>query len=252
MGAERIRRGERKVATGTLTELSVGTPAPGRPTLVLLHGIQGSASAWRPLLERLPPEIHAVAPNLRGRAGSHTPDRLEDYGLDGFAADAAAYTDNLAEPFVLAGWSMGVLVGLEYVARHGCGRLRGLVLIGGTPHPGSECRWFAGETPERIAEEAARRAEALRLTETATPFAVAGSWLAVRRADHRGTLAAVSVPALVVHGADDDQCPLPHGRALAEGIGGAALEVWDECGHNPMAHDPQRLADALSAFIRRV
>ena len=252
MGADGIRTGERRVATGTLTELSVGAPLPNRPSLVLLHGIQGSASAWRPLLRRLPPEIHATAPNLRGRAGSPVPHRLEDYGLDGFAADVAADTAGIAGPFVLAGWSMGVLVSLEYVARHGCGRLRGLVLVGGTAHPGAECRWFAGETPERIAEEAARRAEALKLTETATPFAVAGSWMAVRRADHRGTLAAVSVPTLVVHGAEDDQCPLPHGRAIADGIAGAELEIWEGCGHNPMAHDAQRLAAAVAAFMARL
>ncbi|MDW7557774.1 MULTISPECIES: alpha/beta fold hydrolase [Azospirillum] len=252
MDAERIRTGERRVATGMLTELTAGAPSAERPTLVLLHGIQGSASAWKPLMERLSPEIHALAPNLRGRAGSHAPDLLEAYGLDGFAADVAAYTAGIAGPFVLAGWSMGVLVSLEYVARHGCGRLAGLVLVGGTAHPGTECRWFAGETPERIAEEAARRAEALRLTETAAPFAVAGSWMAARRADHRGTLAAVSVPTLVVHGAADDQCPLSHGRAIADAIAGAELEVWEGCGHNPMAHDPQRLADALAAFMARL
>ena len=252
MGAERIRKGERRVATGTLTELTAGAPSAGHPTLVLLHGIQGSASAWTPLMERLPPSIHALAPNLRGRAGSYAPDRLEAYGLDGFAADVAAYTAGIAGPFVLAGWSMGVLVSLEYVARHGCDRLGGLVLIGGTAHPGTGCHWFAGETPERIAEEAAHRAEMLRLTETATPFAVAGSWMAARRADHRGTLAAVSVPTLVVHGAADDQCPLPHGRAIADGIAGAELQVWEGCGHNPMAHDPQRLADALAAFVARL
>jgi len=252
MGAETIRSGERTTTTGTLTDLSVGAPSAERPSLVLLHGIQGSASAWRPLLERLPPGLHAVAPNLRGRAGSHTPDRLDSYGLDGFAADVAACTASLSGPFVLAGWSMGVLVSLEYIARHGCGRLRGLVLVGGTAHPGTDCRWFAGETPEQIAAEAARRAEALQLKETATPFAVAGSWMAVRRADHRGTLAAVSVPTLVVHGAEDDQCPLPHGRAIAEGIGGASLDAWEGCGHNPMAHDPQRLAAALTSFMARL
>ncbi|WP_035683918.1 alpha/beta fold hydrolase, partial [Azospirillum brasilense] len=72
------------------------------------------------------------------------------------------------------------------------------------------------------------------------------------QAFHGRTLAAVSVPTLVVHGAADDQCPLSHGRAIADAIAGAELEVWEGCGHNPMAHDPQRLADALAAFMARL
>lgn len=247
-----IRQGTVETGAGPITFLSGGTPAAGRPALVLLHGIQGSASAWRAVMERLADEVHVLAPNLRGRAGSHAPDRLEDYTPAGFAADVAAFADTIDGPFVLVGWSMGVLVALEYVATCGTGRLAGLGLVGGSAHPGGECHWFRSETPGAIAEEAAARAKALNLTETATPFAVAGSWLAARAGDHRATLARVDVPTLVLHGTDDDQCPLPHGRLIADGIPGAELTVWTGCGHNPMAHDPAGVAAALAAFLRRV
>lgn len=247
-----IRRDMVRTAAGPITFLETGSPKPGRPSLVLLHGIQGSASAWRGVMERLPEECHVVAPNLRGRGGSHVPDRLEDYTPAGFVDDVAAFTATLDGPFVLVGWSMGVLVALEYVARHGTERLAALALVGGSAHPGGECPWFRGETPDAIAEEAAARAKALNLTETATPFAVAGSWLAARAADHRPTLGRVAVPTLVLHGADDDQCPISHGRAIAAGISGAELTVWPGCGHNPMAHDPDGVAAALAALLRRV
>lgn len=246
-----IRQGAIEASAGPITFLSGGTPAAGKPALVLLHGIQGSASAWRAVMERLADEVHVLAPNLRGRGGSHTPDRLEDYTPAGFAADVAAFAAAIDGPFALVGWSMGVLVALGYVATYGTGRLAALGLVGGSAHPGGECPWFRGETPDAIAEEAAARAKALNLTETATPFAVAGSWLAARKADHRATLARVDVPTLVLHGTDDDQCPPSHGRLIADGIAGAELAVWPGCGHNPMAHDPAGVAAALAALARR-
>ncbi|NYZ15454.1 alpha/beta fold hydrolase [Azospirillum sp. RWY-5-1] len=246
-----IRQGTVETGAGPITFLAGGTPAPDRPALVLLHGIQGSASAWRAVMEPLAEDGQVFAPNLRGRGGSHTPDRLEDYTPAGFAADVDAFAATIDGPFVLVGWSMGVLVALEYVARYGTDRLAGLGLVGGSAHPGGDCHWFRGETPDAIATEAAARAKALNLTETATPFAVAGSWLAARAADHRATLARVDVPTLVLHGTDDDQCPLSHGRVIADGIAGAELAVWPGCGHNPMAHDPAGVAVALGTLRGR-
>ena len=177
------------------------------------------------------------------------PDAPEAYGLEGFAADLTAVIARCAGPVVLVGWSMGVLVSLTFLAAQGSDRLCGLVLASGTACPGSQAQWFRGSDAASIAEEARARAERLSLKAYAQPQAVAGAWMAARRADLRPMLSQVNVPTLVVHGSADDQCPLSHGEAMAAGIPGADLLVWPDGGHNLMAEDPAGIAAALVGFI---
>jgi pimeloyl-ACP methyl ester carboxylesterase len=74
----------------------------------------------------------------------------------------------------------------------------------------------------------------------------------VRLADFRDQLATVAVPVQVLHGVLDDQCPIAHGRLLARQIPGARIEEWACAGHNPMAADPARFAEAVDTFASRV
>lgn len=223
--------------------------AAGAPTLVLLHGIQGTSAAWRGVCDLLPPAWGCVLPDLRGRGGSAAPDDPAAYPLSGFAEDLAAVIAACDGPVVLVGWSMGVLVALAYIAAHGTGRLQGLVLASGTACPGPETHWFHGATAEEIAAEASARAVRLALSAYARPEAVAGAWMAARAADLRPVLARVDVPSLILHGSADPECALVHGETLAAGIAGATLKVWPGGGHNLMAEDPRGLAAALTAFV---
>lgn len=234
---------------GPLTGLDARATAPGAGTpLILLHGIQGSAQAWSGVMGLLPAGLPIAVPNLRGRAGSPVPETMGEYSLDRFAADLAAVLAGLDRPAVIAGWSMGVLVALAYAQEYGLDRVSGLVLIGGTAAPGDECRWFKGDTPEAIAAEADARARALALRESASPIAVAGAWLSARTADFRDHLAHIDVPTLVIHGTDDNQCPLSHGQLIAERIPGARLETLVGGTHNLPSQAAAPLAGHLAGF----
>lgn len=225
--------------------LRAGTP------IVLIHGIQGSAVAWRSVMRTMNPELRLVAPDLRGRGDSVTPERTEAYRLEEFAADLAAVVTDLGVPVILAGWSMGVLVALTYVREYGCGAAVGLVLIGGTAYPRPDCRWFEGDTVEAIGAEADARASALGLAESAAPIAVAGSWLSVREADLRDLLPGIRLPTLVLHGSHDDQCPASHAEYMGKVIPEAQLEILPEAGHGLPAEAPNFLADRIAATHQR-
>jgi pimeloyl-ACP methyl ester carboxylesterase len=229
---------------GSLTYLDQGSG----PVLVLLHGIQGTARTWDAVAAALAPRYRVVRPNLRGRAGSHSPSGTEDYSLAGFAADLAAILRSVGEPAVVVAWSMGVSVALEMLRSFPDTRPRGLMLVSGTPCAGDEARWFRGASAAEVADEARARGVALSLTEAALPHAVAASWQHVRLADFRDELEKVCVPVQVLHGALDDQCPIAHGRLLAQRIPGAHLDEWPGAGHNPMAADPVRFAVAVDRF----
>jgi len=229
---------------GPLTGLSTTDAGTNAMPMVLLHGIQGSARAWEEVLKRLPNRIPALAPNLRGRGGSVAPNDPMAYTVDFFADDLAAVLDALERPCLLVGWSMGVLVSFAYLRRYGQNRLGALVLMSGTSQ-GNKCHWFSGENAEEIAQEAELRASRMALKESAAPVAAAGAWLSVTSTDFRSVLPGIAVPTLVIHGSADDQCPLDHGRLIADTIPGAELALLDGGVHNILAQDPDWVAEHL-------
>lgn len=229
---------------GPLTYIEQGSGA----ALVLLHGIQGTARTWDKVAELLESRYRVIRPNLRGRAGSHTPPDSQFYSLEGFAEDLAAVLEWVDEPAVLVAWSMGVSVTLELLRSRAHPPLRGLLLVSGTACAGDKARWFSDGSAAQVAEEARTRGVALSLTEAAAPHAVAASWQHVRQTDLRGTLAAIALPVQILHGTLDDQCPIAHGRQLAGAIAGARMEEWEGIGHNPMAAAPQQFVEAVARF----
>jgi pimeloyl-ACP methyl ester carboxylesterase len=63
------------------------------------------------------------------------------------------------------------------------------------------------------------------------------------------SLAGVSVPTLIVAGAQDKMTPLRAAKALEKAIPGAKLTVIPGCGHALMAERPDAVLDALRVFI---
>ncbi|PZQ48369.1 MAG: alpha/beta hydrolase [Rhodovulum sulfidophilum] len=225
--------------------------APG-PTLVLVHGIQGTAAVWTGVLTGLATGRRVLAPHLRGRAGSFAPADPAAYTMAAFARDLGAVLARAPRQVVLVGWSMGCLVALEHLRAQGADGLAGLVLVSGSACLATPpaAVWFRGDTPEAIAANAEARARRLGLAETATGMAVAGSWISARSQDYRPALRALALPTLVLHGTEDPECPVAHGEALAAGIPGARLSLWEGHGHVPMAAAPERFAAELDGFVR--
>ncbi|MQA05200.1 MAG: alpha/beta fold hydrolase [Streptosporangiales bacterium] len=219
------------------------------PLLIALHGIQGTAGVWTDVGSRLAMRYTVVAPNLRGRKPSVVPTERQRYSMRCFAADVRAVIEAVGEPVALIGWSMGVLVTLEYL-RQGWPMPRALVLIGGTAHL-ADIRWFEGRSDEEVVSEARERAFRLGLTEAADPYAVAASWWHASRADYRSTLSSLQVPCLLLHGDNDDQCPPEHAEALAARLPDAELRMWPGGGHSLMGADPAGFAAAVDTFVAR-
>jgi pimeloyl-ACP methyl ester carboxylesterase len=220
--------------------------------IVLLHGIQGTARTWDAIVPLLNAHHRLVCPNLRGRADSHSPVDPQAYTLKGFASDLSAVMKPIAEPAIIVAWSMGVSVLLELLRQGHAEQIRALVLVSGTAFAGVEARWFHSTTLSGLEQEAQERAAKLHLVEAAHPHAVAAAWRHVQQADYRDLLPTIPYPTLVVHGSDDDQCPIAHGRFLAQQIPHAKMNEWKGCGHNPMAHDPRRFAGVITEFAHAV
>jgi len=61
--------------------------------------------------------------------------------------------------------------------------------------------------------------------------------------------AKIRVPTLIVWGAEDRLFPVAHARAAAQGIPGARLEVFADCGHTPQLEAAERFNALLAEFL---
>jgi pimeloyl-ACP methyl ester carboxylesterase len=123
----------------------------GRPAVVLVHGLAGSAWAWAPVARRLRAIRRTVAMDLRGHGLSDAPTRPGAYDLSALASDVVAVAEGAGalgtglqgasgsadvdgDGVVLAGHGFGAIVAATAAAALG-DRGRRLVLVdGGLDH----------------------------------------------------------------------------------------------------------------------
>ncbi|SHI14217.1 alpha/beta fold hydrolase [Streptomyces sp. 3214.6] len=248
-------------------------PAVSRTTvpLVLIHGHPFDRTMWTPQIEAFSATRRVIAPDLRGYGASPVVPGITL--LSRFAQDIEELLDDLkVDAFVLAGLSMGGQIAMECYARFG-DRIRGLVLADTFPEPETPggrrirnemadrllaegMRGYADEVLEKmVAPYAAPAVKAhVHGMMTATPPEGAAAALRGRaeRPDYRDLLTRVTVPSLVVVGADDEYTPVADARAMHAALPDSALHIIERAAHMPNLERPREFNEALTAFLARV
>lgn len=104
----------------------------GQP-LLLLHGFPDHAAAWRPLADRLAPELSLIAPDLRGYGRTSRPGSVADYRLDLLVGDVVALLDALDLPRAyICGHDWGGVLAFAVAERHPA-RVAGLIALNAAP-----------------------------------------------------------------------------------------------------------------------
>jgi len=251
--------------------------AADAPLVVLAHGFPMARWLWAGVLPRLASAgWRAAAPDLRGFGESTLGGVAFRDGptLDRYADDLAHVLDALgARRAVVGGLSMGGYAALAFWRRHP-ERVRALVLAdtraeadapdarerrdtlvalakstaaGGGAVADTQMEGALGRTTR---DDAARVAGFRDRLATPTADGVVAALVAMRdRPDATPTLAGITVPTLVIGGAEDALTPPRTLRALAGGIPGARLALLDRAGHASAWEQPDAFADALLAFL---
>lgn len=125
------------------------TSDPGRPSIVLVHGLGSSSHIWNlvaPQLSESAGGRHVIALDQRGHGESDQPDTGYDFST--VVDDLAGFVDavGLREPSVFVGHSWGASVVLHFAVTKP-EHVSGLVLVdGGTGSPGERWSWKETET----------------------------------------------------------------------------------------------------------
>lgn len=224
------------------------------PSLILVHGIQGTLESWYPVIPELN-DFTVVLVNMPGRGTSPrcaATDAPDFYSVDHFAdlINLAIETEvsRTGQRVSIAGWSMGVTVLLRLWDRHGGKGIHRMALLSGTP-VARQASWFKSISTDDIKLEANERAVKLGMKNVADPAAVAWALKSARALDLREVLPRVACDVLVMHGERDDQSPVDQGRMIAKGIRGARYVQLDGLGHSILAEAPRTIGYELKAFF---
>lgn len=227
---------------------------PNHP-LVLVPALGCDERLWTPVAERLSDEVDCRI--IRGEG-------------DSVQTLADSVLAQAPQTFLLAGISMGGYVALEIVARH-AGRVRGLALLNTSAVAASEDKRRSSASVIDLVESgdfdravelvsgsvAPTRADVTALAaamarDLGPEVSIAHQRAVMDRPDRTGDLHRIDQQTIVVAADADAITPLELGRDLAAGIVGAELVVLDGIGHLSVLEDPDRVADALKPWLKRV
>jgi len=259
----------RKVSISPGIELAVREAGTG-PAVLLLHAFPLSSEMWEGEVAALAAAgMRAIAVDLRGFGGSTVAGPVTT--MEQMADDALRLLDALTiERAAVVGLSMGGYVCFPLALR-APGRLRGLVLADTRFTADSDAaRAGRAKTAETVLREgieplvrdmllpkllsanadAATREKAAAIVRRNRPEGAAAALRGMaQRADHATTCAALTIPALVVVGADDGVTPPPDARALAAAIPGARLSEIPRAGHLANLEAPAAFQAAIVPFL---
>lgn len=255
--------------TGAGATLAVQVRGEGPPVL-FVHGFPLDHAMWSHQLSALE-GWRRIAPDLRGAGDSDVPP--QDYSMGRYADDLRAACDALdVADAVCCGFSMGGYVLFEFLRRYRS-RVRALVLCDTRPEAdtaeGKRARDEnaalvehdgVGALADRVvpklfgATTRAGRPELVELVrEMARRQPAAGVIGALRamgdRPDATVLLGGVTVPTLVLHGAEDEVAPPAVARAMAARIPGARYVELRGAGHLAPLEQPEGVTRALQEFL---
>jgi len=252
------------------------TFSQGRPTLVFVHGLSGSSSAWLPYEQQFENTYNILTLDLRGHGKSKKYPNYKDYTIERFANDIYDLITHLKlNQFILISHSFGSLVALEFLARHqNC--VKAAILL--SPSLSFKNRLLAKAT-QPLLSMASAVAGVMPFSHKPgghidyTHYQGTGDWN-VRRtfADVRNTslrvylyatkqsyafdrdnfLEKISIPVLLAHGKNDTIFPVNNSLQMAKKIKHSRLVLLDNTDHILVLNNVREVTNAIEQFIAGV
>ncbi|MGO1244667.1 MAG: alpha/beta fold hydrolase [Sphingobacterium sp.] len=243
-------------------------------TVIFLHGFPFNKNMWRAQLNALPDHVTGIAVDIRGHGNSTSGHGF--LSIDVFAKDLRVFIEKLAIPHVtLCGISMGgytalrayqlfpetinglVLSDTHAKADTDAGKqkrfdsIQAVLKYGRRPFAiGFTENVFSPENIEEIPEaveliKSSIRRNSLR-TICATLLALAA------RTDTSEVLPSITVPTLILRGANDRITADKDMQDLANGIAGSRYTQIDNAAHLPNLENPERFNQLVNEFLTTI
>lgn len=258
-----------QLADGALN-YQIDGPA-GAPVLVLSNSLGTDLHMWDAQIPAFAKEFRVLRFDTRGHGASLVTEG--PYNIEQLGRDVLALLDALdIQKFSFCGLSMGGLIG-QWLGINAGARLEKLVLCNTGAKIGSDevwntridtvlaggqqamrdlrdasiGRWF---TAEFAAAQPGKVEPIVGMLAQTSPQGYAANCAAVRDADYREQIAAITAPTLVVCGSHDAVTTPEHGRFMQERIPGAEL-VEFHAAHLSNVEAGDAFSQAVLAFLKK-
>lgn len=243
-----------------------------RPTLVFVHGLSGSSSAWDAYEEHFKNSYNLLTFDLRGHGRSYRHKKYDAYDIGHFVDDMHELLLHCeVEKFVLISHSFGTLVALEFLA-HYEEMVTHAVFLSPSFAPGKS-------TGAKLIAPFLALAPKLELLPQRTnrgkhidyrKYPDTGDWN-LRRiladvpntgvriylyctrqsfdVDREGLLPHITIPVLIMHGKKDSIFPVENSLVMKERIRGAELILLEHADHIIVLNNSNEVSSAIAHFI---
>jgi pimeloyl-ACP methyl ester carboxylesterase len=240
--------------------------------LLLIHGFPLNRQIWHPQIEALSNTAHVIAPDLRGHG--ETPPTEEVSSMDLLADDCLGVLDALGvkQAAVICGLSMGGYITLAFYRRH---RERVAALILASTRAGADSAEgkanrdrLAGQvkedgtqavvngmlpkmlSPKTYANNPGLVTQVEEIMKSTSQQGIVAALMGMKeRPDSTSMLEQISVPTLILHGADDQIIPPTEAEAMHAALKNSQLEIIPDAGHLANMEQVHLFNRAVSNFI---
>jgi 3-oxoadipate enol-lactonase len=252
-------------------EMAYTDVGAGRP-VVLIHGYPFNRSLWNEQIEVLSQNHRVIAPDLRGFGESEASDGTAT--MNRMAQDVALLLNHLGiARATIAGLSMGGYVALAFYKQLSS-RVRALILADTRAQADTaEAKQTRAQQAEKALSEGMAGIADAMLPKLLTPETVSkhpdivkrvrdmmlktkpeGAAAALRgmaeRDDLTSLLSKISVPTLILVGAEDAITPVADSEKMNQAIADSRLVVLENAGHVSNLERTEQFNDALLDFLK--
>jgi pimeloyl-ACP methyl ester carboxylesterase len=230
------------------------------PTLLLTHGYSSTSTMWNGQIDALSKNYKLVLWDMRGHGQSDYPEDPAAYSEALTIADMAALLDEIgATSAIVGGLSLGGYMSLAFYRSHP-ERVRALLIIDTGPgfkKDDARDAWNkrAHDTGDRFEREGlavlqslSRERSSVSHRDASGLARAARGMLTQRDASVMESLPTITVPALVIVGADDTPF-LAASDYMAAKIPGAKKMIIPAAGHAVNIDQPQAFVEAVLPFL---
>ncbi len=230
--------------------------------LVFIHGAGGSTLSWAMQKKHFEGTHTVILADLPGHGRSEGP---PSPSVSGYAdVLKAALDENGTGAAIIVGHSMGGAVAMDFVMRYPA-MAKGIILIG----TGARLKVYP-EILEGILKDKEKTARMIVDTAFSAAFpaglkekvfveymkndatTIFDDFTACDGFNVMGKLDSLSIPALVICGAEDRFTPVKYSRYLAGNISGAELAIIENAGHMVMIEKPADVNQVIDGFLARI
>lgn len=245
----------------------------GRPSLVFIHGLSGSSSAWLEYEKKFGKKYNLLSLDIRGHGKSVKLGNYEDYEIEKFSRDIYDLVTylNIEKP-ILVSHSFGTFIALEFLVKYQnllasavflspgfCARNRGLAKIiepllepfvkifGLIPNSSKIGGHIDYSKYKNTGDWNIRRMFAdIRNTGLRVfLYCVKQSY----KFDRKGFLGSINIPVLIVHGKNDTIFPVKNSVIMAEKISNSKLILLENADHIIALNNFTEISEAIENFI---